>query len=87
MSIKRRLKNIDDTVNNLPYFSGIKYHFLTWREGYFMTPEEREAMLDPHRQNLVIFNLPTKEDYEEYGDILEAERLAHLEEKKKKRGW
>ena len=83
MSIKLRLKNIDKKLKSM-YQNRTKIHFLSWREDYLMTAEEREAMLDKDCLNIVISNLPTKEDYEEYGEIIE-QRLKETREKNLRR--
>ena len=80
MSLEKRISRLEnDSGMNEP-----KLHFITWRQDHFMTDAERKAMLDPRRDNIVISNLPTKEDYAEFGDIIRQEIQEAKEENQRK---
>lgn len=87
MSSKSKFNKIKERIEALEELSAEpRLIFVNWYDWYCMTQEERDKTRQAP-QNIVIESFPTKAEREEYGDILEAERLAYLEEKKNKRGW
>jgi len=86
LSIKHRLQNIDRTLKKLPYFNSMKIHFVPWREYHFMTDEDRAAMTAPYAENLVIVELPTKDDEAEHGELLKQLRQQAKDERLNKYG-
>ena len=84
MSYKSKLNRINERIKALEKHAAAPRHILVnWYEWHCMTQAERDKTRQAP-QNIIVLSLPTKAEREEHGDILEADRLEYLENKKKR---